>query len=103
MNGSLKEYLQEKGIYCKKLERHGALRMILYYIRKVGISMEMALNMGAFADLSQQELFTVDGGGPVALFCSCIGIAASPMVACFNPVAGAGLLVASVGVFINNC
>ena len=53
--------------------------------------MEMALNMGAFQELNQQEMLEVDGGGFTA-FVYALGFIAgtSPLAVCI----GAGLVVA---------
>ena len=63
--------------------------------------MEMVISRG-FSEISDEETMLIEGGGNLALFFSCLGIAASPVIMCLNPVAGIGLLATSITVFGKN-
>ncbi len=55
-----------------------------------------------FNELTMEEMQELNGGGPVALFVSCLAIAFSPAVACYNPGLGAELFLAGLGGFFEN-
>ena len=41
-----------------------------------------------FQDLTHDEMMIIDGGGPAALFMSCLAIGFSPVIICLCPPAG---------------
>lgn len=55
-----------------------------------------------FQDLTHDEMMIIEGGGPVALFMSCLAIAVSPVIICLCPPAGLALLGAGIVTFGSN-
>ena len=55
-----------------------------------------------FNELTMEEMQELNGGGNGTLFISCLMIAASPVIACLNPLAGLGFASAGVKFFISN-
>ena len=60
------------------------------------------INLGSLTELNMDETMEVVGGGVVSLFLGCVGLSASPAVACLNPPAGIGLALASGGTIVHN-